>query len=261
MVTPLLALLVVREYLSSLVVDGFVASGSSDLMALIPLFVGIAVATVTMLWLMKRRHGGALMQGVLYLAMFQGSMVIFQAWLRPELAVSISLLLILLYAARPWVWLHNLVLMIALGGIGVLLGVQFSVLALVIFSVALVLYDAFAVWKSRHMVALVKGMAAQRVFFGFIFPHERARYGVLVRSFNELKGLSFLGTGDVVIPGMLVVGASFISLTQALGVFAGACAGFFTLLYASYRGAEGRMYPGLPLIVTGALLGLFLATL
>ncbi len=259
--TPLCAWLTLHTYTAQLTHEPVIEPSGAESSQLIALFVGGAVLTIVMLWLVRRRRGGALLQGLLYLALFQGVMIVTQAWFASEVSFILSVIIVIVYAFRPWIWLHDLLLVIALAGIGILLGVQFSLRALVIAAAVLLVYDAIAVWKSRHMVTLVKGMAAQRVFLGFVFPHRGARYRELVRSLTTLSELSFLGTGDVVIPTMLVVSASFTAVELAMGALLGACVGFGVLLGASYRASSGRMYPGLPFIVTGALLGLFLANL
>ena len=98
-------------------------------------------------------------------------------------------------------------------GVTAILGISFGILPAFLLLVALAVYDAWAVYRTKHMITLADELTSQRLPILLVIP-KRAGY-----SFREQKSLKaqvasgeereamFMGLGDLIIPGILAVSA------------------------------------------------------
>jgi len=162
-------------------------------------------------------------------------------------------------------------------GVTAILGISFGILPAILLLVALAVYDAWAVYRTKHMVTLADELTSQRLPILLVIP-KKAGY-----SFREQKSLKeqmatgeereamFVGLGDLIIPGILSVSAfTFLgplsgssaglpgSLLVAIGSVIGSLAGFLVLMRFVLK---GNPQAGLPLLNGGALLGFLITSL
>ena len=163
-------------------------------------------------------------------------------------------------------------------GVTAILGISFGILPAVLLLIALAFYDAWAVYRTKHMITLADELTIQRLPILLVIP-KRAGY-----SFRDQKSLKtqldsgeereamFVGLGDLIIPGILAV-SSFTFLNQNVGLSLGPLApnaivalltvigtliGFIVLMRYVLK---GNPQAGLPLLNGGALLGFLLSSL
>jgi len=162
-------------------------------------------------------------------------------------------------------------------GVTAILGISFAILPALLLLIGLAIYDAISVYKTKHMVTLADAVATQRLPILIVIPKSR-RYSFLRQkslkdqlASGEERDAMFMGLGDIIIPGILVVSA-FISLGNrsvsvvgiggnvlvALATILGTVVGFSLLMRFVLR---GNPQAGLPLLNTGAILGYALAYL
>src|SRR5213083_2626120 len=162
-------------------------------------------------------------------------------------------------------------------GVTAILGISFGTLPAILLLIALAFYDAWAVYRTKHMITLAYELTSQRLPILLVIP-RMAGY-----SFREQKSLKaqvaageereamFIGLGDLIIPGIMSVsaftfltapGRSFAGLAPnafvALGTVLGSLVGFFFLMRFVLK---GNPQAGLPLLNGGALLGFLLTNL
>src|SRR5438876_1301508 len=162
-------------------------------------------------------------------------------------------------------------------GVTAILGISFGTLPAILLLIALAFYDAWAVYRTKHMITLADELTSQRLPILLVIP-KKAGY-----SFREQKSLKaqvaageereamFIGLGDLIIPGIMSVsaftfltapGRSFAGLAPnafvALGTVLGSLVGFFFLMRFVLK---GNPQAGLPLLNGGALLGFLLTNL
>src|SRR5712691_5960223 len=162
-------------------------------------------------------------------------------------------------------------------GVTAILGISFGILPAILLLVALAIYDAWAVYRTKHMITLADELTSQRLPILLVIP-KKAGY-----SFREQKSLKgqiaageereamFIGLGDLIIPGIMSVsaftfltapGRSFLGLEPnafvAIGTVLGSLVGFFFLMRFVLK---GNPQAGLPLLNGGALLGFVLTNL
>ena len=173
----------------------------------------------------------------------------------PEV-VTIALAL-LLFTYPEWYVLDVTGLLIG-GGAAAIFGISLSILPVLLLMIILLVYDAIAVYKTKHMVALAESVVDLHMPVLFVLPRH-LHFSLLKGS--EMEEGFFMGLGDAIIPSVLVVSANalpdalqFFGLINApaLGALLGTLMG-----YAALTGIAGRGKPhaGLPFLNTGAIIG------
>ena len=191
-------------------------------------------------------------------------------------------LMILLYVHSEW-YVVNTVGVLVGSGVIVMLGVTFVPTLIIIFMIAAAVYDAWAVYRSKHMLDLADTMIGLRLPILLVAPQEKG-YSfidetVSMKEKNALpaqhaaapaqrptaqsapkkqgKDAMFMGLGDVIFPGMLVLSSAqyidgAVGFQIAIATLLGGLIGYFALM--TYV-ARGRAQAGLPLLNGGAILG------
>jgi len=186
------------------------------------------------------------------------------------LAGAAAAILLLALLMEPQWYVVDAVGFLAAGSLIALLGISFGILPSFILLIALAVYDAIAVYRTKHMISLADVVTELKLPILMVMPaspeFDYTRQGRLsdqrAKPVEEREAL-FMGLGDVVIPGTLVA-SSFVwlpttpifgvggNLWVALSVLAGALVGFALLMRLV---ARGNPQAGLPLLNGGALVG------
>jgi presenilin-like A22 family membrane protease len=193
------------------------------------------------------------------------------------LAATVSATLYLTLLMEPQWYVIDLVGFLAAGSLIAILGISFAILPAIVLLVALLVYDAVAVYGTKHMVSLAEVVTDMKLPILMVMP-ESAGYDypaapglkqVRQQPAEEREAL-FMGLGDVVIPGTLVVSA-FVwlpstpavlgvggNLWAGLGALLGSLVGYAVLMRIVLR---GNAQAGLPFLNGGAIAGYVLAYL
>ncbi|RJU80867.1 MAG: hypothetical protein DWC09_05445 [Candidatus Poseidoniales archaeon] len=193
-----------------------------------------------------------------------------------------TVLMILLYVHSEW-YVVNTVGVLVGSGVIVMLGVTFVPTLIIIFMIAAAIYDAWAVYRSKHMLDLADTMIGLRLPILLVAPQDKG-YSFIDETVSmkeknavpaqqmatpsqrpiankqpkkQSKDAMFMGLGDVIFPGMLVLSsAQYIDGSEgfqiAMATLVGGLVGYFALM--TYV-ARGRAQAGLPLLNGGAILG------
>jgi presenilin-like A22 family membrane protease len=149
-----------------------------------------------------------------------------------------------------------------------LFGISLSILLVIIFLIGLAIYDAISVYKTKHMIDLADTVMDLKLPVLLVIPKIR-RYSLIKETKRLKESLKegeerdafFMGLGDVVMPGILVV-AVYTNvqngLPVALSVIAGTLVGFAVLMTLVIK---GKPQAGLPLLCSGAILGYVVSSL
>jgi presenilin-like A22 family membrane protease len=184
---------------------------------------------------------------------------------------TLSAVLYLALLTEPQWWVVDLTGFLAAGALIAILGISFALLPVVILLVLLLVYDAIAVYKTKHMISLADVVVDMKLPILMVMP-DSAGYDYTAapnlqaqrtQPVGERAAL-FMGLGDVVIPGALVTSA-FIwlpvtplvlgvgaNLVCALAAMLGSLAGYALLMTLVLR---GNPQAGLPFLNGGALVG------
>lgn len=160
-------------------------------------------------------------------------------------------------------------------GVTAIMGISFTILPAILLLVGLAAYDAWAVYRTKHMVALADELVTQRLPVLLVIP-KRADYSLRkqpslreqVAAGDEREAM-FIGLGDLIIPGTLSVSAfSWLdpygpavaglapNAVVALATIFGTLIGFGVLMRFVIR---GNPQAGLPLL-NGAAIAAFLGS-
>lgn len=192
-----------------------------------------------------------------------------------SMAAGLALGIALTYALykNPEWHVVNTVGILMGAGVASIMGISFGILPVIIFLIALAIYDAIAVYKTKHMISLADAVTEQHLPVLLVYPKDEGY------SFKKQKGIKkeldsgkerealFMGLGDIIIPSVLAVSAfSFLApvaslgtlgpFLVALGTMLGIMGGFACLMVLVMK---GKPQAGLPLLNAGAILGYLLS--
>jgi len=274
-------LFVVIHLLSMLITKPFEATGMgvfdnpNDPVNLLVFFVIMLVVTVTILLIAKfwkKRFIQVIILGSIgYTAFFVFypllSFVATQT-LSTFLSITAVAILILALIKHPeWYIIDISGIIVGVGAIGIF-GISLSIFLVIVLLIALSIYDAISVYKTKHMIDLADAVMDLRLPVMLVVPKTR-KYSLI----KETKGLKekleggeereafFLGLGDIVMPGILVASSlhniAGNGLLIALSVMVGTLIGFAVLMSVVIK---GKPQAGLPYLCSGAILGYLISS-
>jgi presenilin-like A22 family membrane protease len=298
----LLALYVGAQAVALLLADPFRSAGLSStsnpqsITAPLEIIVIIVAAPLAILWIARRQGGvvalrhlilvaiaaslyitlyatfSVLPPGLLLLPPYAAEIVIDPALI---LSAVVTTGLYLALLMEPQWYVIDLVGFVAAGSLIAILGISFGILPAFILLIALLVYDAIAVYGTKHMLSLAEVVTDMKLPIlmvmpgsaGYDYPSAPNLKAVRQQPVEEREAL-FMGLGDVVIPGTLVVSA-FVwlpahpvvlgigaNLIAGLGALLGSLAGYALLMS---RVLKGNAQAGLPFLNGGAIVGYIVA--
>jgi len=260
------------------------------------IIVVIVVAPLFILLIARRQSGlGALRQliligiaGALYITLFATFSIIppglvllppyaAEITYSPALTLAgmVSAALYLELLVEPQWYIVDLVGFLAAGSLVAILGISFSILPAFILLIALMVYDAISVYRTKHMVSLAEVVTDMKLPIlmvmpdsaGYDYPSAPTLAEQRAQPVEE-RGALFMGLGDVVIPGALIVSAYVwlptspivlgvgANVWASVGALVGSLIGYAVLMRLVLR---GNPQAGLPFLNGGAILGYALA--
>ncbi len=165
----------------------------------------------------------------------------------------------------PHFWVHNITEVLIYPGIALIFVPLLNLFSVSVLFVLISLYDAYAVWKSKHMVKLAQSQAESKMFAGLLIPYNfkisrvksRAVKSSPITPSADMRGkvqTAMLGGGDIGFP-LLFAGTVLkeIGLWQSFVI-----AGFATasLAFLFWIGKKEKFYPAMPFLAVGCFMGL-----
>jgi len=184
----------------------------------------------------------------------------------PALAIAGALVYALLKYPE-WYIVDAVGILVSAGAVAIF-GISLGIFPVMLLLSILALYDAIAVYKTKHMVALADNVMEQRLPVLLVVP-KTTKYSFMKQKSlkkqledEEERDAMFMGLGDIVVPGILVVSAyTFLPKYEIYGLvnsaflvalatlFGGFC-GFLLLMYFVLK---GKPQAGLPLLNSGVI--------
>lgn len=275
------ALLIVTDSLALFVAKPFEALGivafesPTDPFDLVFFFSTLVVLTVIIL-LISKFWKKQLVQGIVLgatgLFVFDVvyaflTVVVPELWSLGFSAAAVALLLILLVKYPEWYVIDACGVLLGLATMTTL-GISLSISLVTILLIGMAIYDAISVYKTKHMIDLADSVLDLKLPVILVIPKSR-NYSLLKETKSLKQKLqeegerdaAFMGLGDIVIPGTLVVSTfhnlSSSGLLIAVSVMLGTLLGFIVLAVFLMK---GKPQAGLPYLCGGALLGYVLSS-
>jgi len=270
------ALFILMDSLALLAANQFAAAGiiafenPTDPFNLVFLFSTLIVFTVIILLISKfqMKH---LVQGIFLGAtglLFFYVIYPFLAVAVPELwslffsATIVAFMLVLLFKFPEWYIIDICGIFLGSATLA-MLGISLSISLIIILLIGMTAYDAISVYQTKHMIDLADTVLDLKLPIMLVIPKSR-KYSILKETKSlkqklkdqEEREASFIGLGDIVMPGSLAV-STFFNLSSnglliALSVMLGTLLGLALLAVALIK---GKPQAGLPYLCSGAILG------
>ena len=201
----------------------------------------------------------------LVLIVFSGTSMVTSSLLNSPWDVWATFLIVVVFLSVKNVLVHNVGVILAVAGIGSLLGLTISPGTAVIIMVLLSFYDIIAVYVTKHMVRMAKVMMESGAIFGFIIPSQMSGFFFHKREAQAQAGAGgqfmILGSGDIGLPVILASSLVRHSLTGAIIVAVFSLAGLFITHIIFVNQRERRPMAALPPIATMSIIGYLLYTI
>ena len=192
------------------------------------------------------------------------------AFVDEYIALFVGLFFAIFKVIKPNFYIHNIGELFVYAGIAVILVPIMNIFSGIVMLVLISLYDYWAVFKSKHMVSLVKSQEKTKVFAGLLIPYslksiktklETKSTSNISKSSNKARKttaednseIAILGGGDIAFA-LLFAGLGF----KYHGFFPSLLIPLFSTIAISYllfKGQKGKFYPAMPFISIGCLIG------
>lgn len=219
------------------------------------------VATIAILLILKYFKRPWVLQILFYLAIIEGLFIFSQAYFSWPYDLIIMAVILAYWLIFRNILMHDIMLVLVISGLSVILGFDLDIKSAIIILILIAVYDFWAVYKTKHMVKMFKGMAEKKVHFALIIPSEYKGLFNKVKDVIPQTQFMFVGTGDIAIPAIFIVTCLKINLLTSLITALGAIMGFIFLYILFVTQKERAPMPGLPPIVLGTLLGFLISFL
>ena len=194
------------------------------------------------------------------LASFFALTIAWGAFLPVAVAFVLAMTFSIWKVFRPNVFVHNITELFIYGGLAAIFVPLFNLISVSILLLLISVYDAYAVWKSKHMVTLAKSQAKANIFAGLMLPYKLGKIGKPNADTKQKKvkvRTAILGGGDIGFP-LIFAGVVLkeLGLWQSMTIPLGALLGLAILLW---KGKENKFYPAMPFISAGCFIALSVA--
>ena len=224
----------------------------------LPVILTILIGTVLLLFIIKRN--------LIWIWRIWFLMAV-TICLTTVLSIFIPVIISFIIALALGIWkifkpnfiVHNLTELFIYGGLAAIFVPVFNLLSVSILLILIALYDAYAVWKSKHMITLAKSQAESKVFAGFLLPYKIPKAKPLIKTKPVKVRTAVLGGGDIGFP-LIFAGV----IMKEIGVWQSLVIPIFAslgLIYLLWKGDQNKFYPAMPFIGAGCFLGLGLVWL
>ena len=186
------------------------------------------------------------------------------AFIMPKVAVALALFLGLWKIFRPNVWVQNITEIFMYGGLAAIFVPVINLQSAIILLILISLYDAYAVWKSKHMITLAQSQTKANIFAGLLIPYslpntknsseEKGTLKVKTQSVPSPVRTAVLGGGDMGFP-LIFAGV----ILKEWGLLPSLIIPFFAaagLAVIFWKGEPHKFYPAMPFISVGCFVGM-----
>lgn len=216
-------------------------------------------------------------------AVFLTLTIAFYAFIALKIAIFLALALSLWKIFRPNVWVQNFTELFTYGGLAAIFVPVFNLWSISILLILISGYDAYAVWKSKHMITLAQSQAKSQVFAGLLIPYTLGKVAPPIPKASEKAKITkttapakmtstakttsasgktriaLLGGGDIAFP-LLFAGV----VLKQWGFLPSLIIPLFALLGLGlllWKAEDKKFYPAMPFISAGCFVGLGVAWL
>ncbi|MDD5341231.1 MAG: presenilin family intramembrane aspartyl protease [Patescibacteria group bacterium] len=217
--------------------------------------LALFLATAMVILILKYVKTPRLIQIIYAVAILDGLWLFGSAYFNWPEILYFLIAILAFYFIYQNVLVHDMVIVLAISAISAVFGANLAPSQAIIILIFLAAYDFIAVYKTKHMVSMFRGLVEKKVFLSVVVPQTIGGIFKRIRDVSPQTEFMFLGTGDLAAPAIFIVACSRISLVTAFYTAIGSVAGFIFLFILFVSQKEKQPMPGLPPIILGCLLG------
>lgn len=189
------------------------------------------------------------------LAIFSGGITVLSAWLPDTISLILITFLLLWWFKKPSIFIQDLLIILGVAGAGSLIGLALSpsmvVLLLILFSI----YDFIAVYKTKHMIKMVKEMVESQAILALVVPPDISGFKESIKEVRPGGKFLILGGGDMVFPLLFSVSLVPFGSIKALVVALFSLIGLFFSFFFFISQKRRQPIPALPPIALFSIIG------
>ncbi|MBI5072357.1 hypothetical protein HZA99_00915 [Candidatus Woesearchaeota archaeon] len=187
------------------------------------------------------------------------------------ITLAICCLLAYFKVFRQNIFFHNITEIFIYGGLSALLVPILNMISISVVLLVVACYDMYAVWKSKHMIAMAQFQTDEKVFAGLYIPYKRKEEGKVssmkkiitekipkaqmnLKKTTKTINTAILGGGDVAFP-LLFAGVVMKTTGSYLAPAIVVATTTISLALLFYYGEKGKFYPAIPFVATGCFVG------
>jgi len=236
-------------------------------------FVSIVIAILIgtgLLFLLIKFRLGRLWKYWFLLSVWVTLSISFDVYITTWVALILAAILAILKIYRKNTFVHNFTEIFIYTLIAIIILPFLNLISASALLIAISLYDAYAVWKSKHMIKLAKFQTKNKLFAGLYVPYKseiKIKKGALPvpkKIVKERKADAILGGGDMAFPLLfsaavmehLILVNNITKIGALLLCFIISLTSTIALLILFVKGHQERFYPAMPFISLGCFIGL-----
>ena len=181
------------------------------------------------------------------------------------LAVAIAFVFGTLWFVIPFIWLHNLVLILAVSSVGAVFGRFITPWTAMIIILALSIYDFLAV-RFRYMLWMADRLSQINALPALIIPKNKSEWNFNLKRREKIievdpaeREYSILGGGDIAFPCLLTASVYFTQGWKPAAIIAGlGLLGLVSVYAIQAIFLKGKPMPALPPIAASLVVGLLI---
>ncbi|MEA3272132.1 MAG: presenilin family intramembrane aspartyl protease [Patescibacteria group bacterium] len=212
------------------------------------------VGTLIFLSFLKMSRGKIFFDILFSFAVFFGVWLIVEVFLPKDVAILIAATVIFVRYFYPTPFTQNLAIILGIAGLSVGIGLVLSVKEVLIILVLLSFYDIIAVFVTKHMVKMFRGLLERGVIMALMIPFDVKDLFLKFKKIKPKDKFMFLGTGDLALPTVFIVAILPYGWLPTIGAVIGSLVGLYITQTIFLTGRK-RPIPALPPIATGTILG------
>jgi len=210
----------------------------------IPISIMILLATGIALLLIRFR-ATRLWKIWFFIGISFALLISFSSFIPELIALILAVVLAGIKVFKPNYIIHNLTEVFMYGGLAAIFVPVLSLTSIFILLAIISVYDAIAVWKTKHMIKLAKFQSNIKVFAGLLIPYGKNKTAIL-------------GGGDIGFP--LMFAGTILKVSGILDSLLIAVFSTLALGVLLYYAKKNKFYPAMPFLSAGCLAG-YLASL
>ena len=240
-------------------------SGYSSLLPILIYFFAVVIVLGIVLFFVPLRVLRTILKALFVILFTWGMFIFLVFWIPLYVTIAVAVIAAIAWFFIPKVWLHNIVMVLALVSVGAVFGRLIAPWTAMIVLAVLAIYDFLAV-RFGYMIWMAKKMSESSTLPAIVLPHGLYEWNHTLKATDFVveekpadRKYSILGGGDIGFSLLITASVFF-----AFGYIPAIIMAFFTLsgLTAAYWiqsvFLKGKPMPALPPIAVMSLIGLLI---